>query len=77
MRLSEAIKTLDGTIPPPDNKMVDREHLEISIAWKVIKESLYAHRNKLCDFCRFADECNLNYGDSEECKVLVGEGGDS
>ncbi|MGN0805345.1 MAG: hypothetical protein ACI4MS_08180 [Candidatus Coproplasma sp.] len=37
MNISEAIKTLDGVIPSPDNKMVDFEHLPIAIAWETVK----------------------------------------
>lgn len=40
MTLQDAIKTLDEVIPPPQNKMVDNEHLKIAMAWKVIKEKL-------------------------------------
>ncbi|MDR2558680.1 MAG: hypothetical protein LBC86_03935 [Oscillospiraceae bacterium] len=40
MNLTDAIRTLDETIPPPQNKMVDRAHMDIAIAWQTIKESL-------------------------------------
>ena len=38
MKMQDAVKTLDEVIPPPDNKMVDLEHLNIAIAWKEIRE---------------------------------------
>lgn len=40
MKLKKAIEILDGCIPHPSNKMVDREHLDIAIAWAVIKAEL-------------------------------------
>ena len=40
MTLTEAIYTLDEVIPAPDNKMVDREHLNIALAWREIKKAL-------------------------------------
>ncbi len=40
MTLKEAKNTLDEVIPEPENKMVDREHLKIAIAWQEIKKSL-------------------------------------
>lgn len=42
MELKKAIEILDGCIPHPSNKMVDREHLDIAIAWSVIKAELSA-----------------------------------
>ena len=71
MKLSEAIKILDDTIPPPDNKMYDSAHIDIGIAWRVIKTCLCEHATKLCIFCKFDDECRLKYGDSEQCKELI------
>ncbi len=40
MELKKAIEILDGCIPHPSNKMVDSEHLDIAIAWSVIKAEL-------------------------------------
>ncbi|MDE7244991.1 MAG: hypothetical protein K2O18_13600 [Oscillospiraceae bacterium] len=40
MTLLEAIDTLDGVIPPPDNRMVDLDHLPTAMAWQRIKASL-------------------------------------
>lgn len=40
MTLKEAVDTLDGVIPAPDNKMVDLDHLSIAIAWQCIKAAL-------------------------------------
>lgn len=40
MTLKEAVDTLDGVIPAPNNKMVDRDHLAIAIAWQCIKAAL-------------------------------------
>lgn len=40
MTIEEAIKKLDENIPETTNKMVDLEHLPISIAWKTVKEEL-------------------------------------
>lgn len=40
MNISEAIKTLDGVIPSPDNKMVDFEHFPIAVAWKEAKAEI-------------------------------------
>lgn len=37
MTLVEAIATLDRTIPHPQSKMVDAEHLQIAVAWDTIK----------------------------------------
>lgn len=48
MELKKAIEILDGCIPHPSNKMVDREHLDIAVAWSVIKAELsgtLAHTN--------------------------------
>lgn len=42
MELKKAIEILDGCIPHPSNKMVDREHFDIALAWNVIKEELSA-----------------------------------
>lgn len=40
MELKEAREVLDGVIPPPNNKMVDLEHLNIAIAWATVKSEL-------------------------------------
>ena len=40
MKLEEAIKTLNDVIPPPNNPMVDLDHLAIAIAWETIKQNL-------------------------------------
>jgi hypothetical protein len=48
MKLPEAIKTLEENIPPPDNEMVDFDHLHIAVAWKTIKENLCIQENKVC-----------------------------
>lgn len=50
MTLNEAIKTLDETIPPPTNKMVDRAHLNIAIAWQTIKEELQKPNIEAADY---------------------------
>ena len=71
MKLSEAIKILDDTIPPPDNKMYDSAHIDIGIAWRVIKTSLCKYANKSCCLGQYADECKLDYGDSEQCKDFI------
>ena len=47
MNLNEAIKILDGAIPPPENKMVDLERLDIAIAWREVKAGLGAQNDKL------------------------------
>lgn len=53
MELKKAIEILDGCIPHPSNKMVDREHLDIAIAWSVIKAELVKKPEEPegCDFC--------------------------
>lgn len=38
--LKQAVATLDGVIPAPNNKMVDTYHMPIAIAWKECKEAL-------------------------------------
>lgn len=40
MDIKKAIKILDDTIPPSNNKMVDFAHFNIAVAWEVIKEYL-------------------------------------
>lgn len=44
MDLNEAIKTLDGVIPPPRDKMVDLEHTPIAVAWDTVKKALVQTR---------------------------------
>ena len=68
MKLSEAIKILDDTIPPPGNKMYDGDRMDIGIAWKVIKTCLCEPAKKLRGLCRYAGECELNFVDGEQCK---------
>lgn len=43
MTLKEAVDTLDGVIPPKDNKMVDLAHLPIAVAWQECKKALAAY----------------------------------
>lgn len=38
MTLNDAVKVLDASIPEPSNKMVDRAHLDITVAWRTVKE---------------------------------------
>lgn len=38
----EAIEVLDGAIPELLNKMVDEEHLQIALAWKMLRKKLLA-----------------------------------
>lgn len=45
MKVDEAIKILDGVIPPPRNKMVDLEHLSIAQAWETVKKELQRYRD--------------------------------
>lgn len=40
MEIADAIKSLDDNIPPPGNRMVDRAHMGIAIAWETIKKEL-------------------------------------
>ena len=40
MTINKAIQTLDAVIPPHTHKTVDREHMQIALAWEAIKESL-------------------------------------
>lgn len=49
MELKKAIEILDGCIPHPSNKMVDREHLDIALAWSVVKAGLYKDVNVASD----------------------------
>lgn len=44
MTIEEAIKTLDGVIPSPQNKMVDLEHLPIAQAWETVKKELQRYQ---------------------------------
>lgn len=41
--LKQAVATLDGVIPAPDNKMVDLAHLPIAVAWQECKTALAAY----------------------------------
>ena len=41
--LKQAVATLDGVIPAPDNKMVDIAHLPIAVAWQECKTALAAY----------------------------------
>lgn len=38
--LKQAIITLDGVIPAPDNKMVNAYHMPIAVAWQECKKAL-------------------------------------
>ena len=49
MDLKKAVKILDGCIPHPSDKMVDREHIDIAIAWYVIKEELESRHEQITD----------------------------
>lgn len=40
MTITDAIKTLDDVIPPPDDPMVDLAHLQIAQAWATAKDYL-------------------------------------
>lgn len=40
MSLRKAILTLDEVIPEPSDRMVDREHLDIALAWDAVKQEL-------------------------------------
>ena len=40
----KSIKTIDGVVPPPSNKMVDLAHLHIAVAWKTIREYLLQNK---------------------------------
>jgi hypothetical protein len=66
MKLNEAIKTVDGVIPHPSNKMVDLEHTNIAIAWQEIKVSL-RKAEQLKTVCEILAEffdvpCNYSFG---------------
>lgn len=41
--LKQAVATLDGVIPAPDNKMVDTAHFPIAVAWQVCKTALASY----------------------------------
>ena len=41
--LKQAVATLDGVIPAPDNKMVDIAHLPIAVAWQECKTALASY----------------------------------
>ena len=41
--LKQAVATLDGVIPAPDNKMVDLAHLPIAVAWQECKTALASY----------------------------------
>ena len=43
MTREEAIRILDGVIPPPEHHTVDLDHLQIAQAWTCIKETLTAN----------------------------------
>lgn len=38
--LKQAVATLDGVIPDPNNKMVDAYHMPIAVAWLECKKAL-------------------------------------
>lgn len=38
--VEKAIKVLDSHIPHPLDQMVDKEHIEIALAWKTVKDAL-------------------------------------
>ena len=40
MKIREAVDVLDSVIPAPTDKMVDREHLEIALAWKKLRQDV-------------------------------------
>ncbi len=46
MKREEAIKILDGVIPPPNHAAVDLDHFPITQAWVVIKNELKRKRKK-------------------------------
>lgn len=69
MKLSEAIKTLDAVIPPPHDKMVDKEHMNITIAWREIKAILSVHENMLDIIAELFDE-PCNWGNYDEYMSL-------
>ena len=75
MKLDEAIKTLDESIPSPQNKMVDSEHMGIAIAWQTIKKVMYEHAKKHCNFC--GDFCGLDKECDLRCEDVKGYKGDS
>lgn len=50
MTVKKAIETLDEVIPPPTNKMVDRQHFKIAAAWQVIKNELEKPQIEAEDF---------------------------
>ena len=71
MNLNEAVKVLDDVIPEPLNKMVDLDHLDIAIAWKVVKEHLdlgetEGDREGICPVCggelEFEDNVQMDDG---------------
>lgn len=43
--LKQAVMTLDGVIPPPDNKMVDVYHMPIAVAWQECKKALTSYED--------------------------------
>ena len=44
MTIDEAITALDEVIPPPDDRMVDCQHIRICAAWQELKRELARYR---------------------------------
>ena len=58
----KAIKILDSHIPHPLDGMVDKEHLDISLAWKTVKDALNP-----------SDPSKIGYDRLEQiCQDLIG-----
>lgn len=43
--LKQAMMTLDGVIPTPDNKMVDAYHMPIATAWQECRKALTTYED--------------------------------
>lgn len=80
MELKKAIEVLDGVIPHHANKMVDREHLDIAIAWTVVKAELEKKRIEEegpgCDFCSTYDFSRVGVIECFGNKEIALRGGD-
>ncbi len=63
MMLKEAIEKLDASIPEPQNKMVDPEHLTIAVAWDTIKKALTGKPSKtISDWTKEVHENAKSHG---------------
>ena len=67
MTREEAIRILDGVIPPPEHHTVDLNHLQIAQAWLYIKEALTAEPFN-CSLEEFG-ECSYRRTGCSDCEV--------